>query len=194
MKPDRNSVVNQEIKGRLVAREVFCNANALVEFSIRKSLEGDNDAPIQWDDIENLYQYPEYIGKYASFYRGTEEKRDAEIERLESLLEELEATDEDTFITRYDFLEHADKVKEIEGEIQALRDLESEQAEIYEWWAVSGWFAEKLKEKGECVITGYSNYWGRCTTGQAILLDRVISEIAEEMEILEGQAHSWAKA
>ena len=33
--------------------------------------------------------------------------------------------------------------------------------------------------------------WGRATTGQAILLDGVISEICSDMEILEGQANEW---
>lgn len=64
--------------------------------------------------------------------------------------------------------------------------------EIFEWWIVTGWLYEKLKEKGQPVLEwGNNDYWGRCTSGQSILLDHVISEIAEEMEILEGQPNEW---
>jgi len=65
--------------------------------------------------------------------------------------------------------------------------------EVFEWWAVSKWFLEKLREKKEVVIDTYPPIWGRTTTGQAILLDSVISEICADMEILEGQANSWEK-
>jgi hypothetical protein len=62
--------------------------------------------------------------------------------------------------------------------------------EIYEWWICSDWLIEKLEAKGEPVIK-HENLWGRTTTGQAILLDDVISEIAHDLEILEGMDNSW---
>ncbi len=64
--------------------------------------------------------------------------------------------------------------------------------EIFEWWIVSDYLHSKLKEKGQPVIEWGNNcYWGRCCTGQAILLDGIISDICEEMEILEGQPNEW---
>lgn len=72
-------------------------------------------------------------------------------------------------------------------------EAEEETNEAYEWWFVTGWFAEKLAQHGEMVIQGYHNVWGRTCTGQAILLDYVIGQIAAEMEILDGQAHDWSK-
>ena len=66
------------------------------------------------------------------------------------------------------------------------------QVEIFEWWAVSDWLAAKLIEVGECVIEGNS-IWGRSTTGQAILLDGVITRICADMGILDGQINSWSK-
>jgi hypothetical protein len=72
-----------------------------------------------------------------------------------------------------------------------LEELETEPAEVFEWWAVSTWLAEKLEEEGECIINQES-IWGRQTTGQAILLDYVISKICAKLEILEGQENSWA--
>lgn len=67
--------------------------------------------------------------------------------------------------------------------------------EPLEWWSVSEYLADKLESKGEVILRdwlGFTAVWGRCTSGQAILLDGVIGEIAEEMEILDGQPHSWA--
>ena len=73
-------------------------------------------------------------------------------------------------------------------------DANEEANEAYEWWFVTSWFAEKLKEHGEMVIdTGWHYVWGRGCTGQAILLDWVIGKIAEEMGILEGMEHDWSK-
>ena len=68
-----------------------------------------------------------------------------------------------------------------------------DQQEVFEWWMVSSYLCEKLKEKG-CPIIEYENIWGRTTTGQAILLDYVITEICAEMEILQGQQNSWEKS
>lgn len=66
--------------------------------------------------------------------------------------------------------------------------------DVFEWWEVKSWLADELYQLGECVIrNGCNNYWGRTTTGQAILLDYVISRIADDMEILEGQENDWSK-
>jgi hypothetical protein len=68
---------------------------------------------------------------------------------------------------------------------------ESEMQEVFQWFIVSDYLAEKLKEKGEPIIND-ENIWGRGTCGQAILLDYVITEICAEMQILENQENSWA--
>ena len=64
--------------------------------------------------------------------------------------------------------------------------------ESYEFWIVSEHLARKLKEKGEMVdeFMGLT-VWGRCCSGQAILLDYVISQICNDMEILKGQKYEW---
>ena len=77
---------------------------------------------------------------------------------------------------------------------KALHDEEPEYDyhEIYEWWIVTDWLFQKLKEEGQPVLELLGlNLWGRCTTGQAILLDGVITRICSTLEILEGQAHEW---
>ena len=70
--------------------------------------------------------------------------------------------------------------------------LDENPQEVYEWWAVTNWLGDKLKERGEVVIEGWGHwYWGRGNTGQGIALDGVISSICYGMEILEGQKYSW---
>lgn len=62
-------------------------------------------------------------------------------------------------------------------------DPESEPQEIYEWWLVSDWLADKLAERGHPVCRNYAlGLWGRCTTGQAIALDHGIQEIALSLD------------
>lgn len=185
-KTDYNSTVNQQIKSEFVQREVYCNVNSLVEYCLKNGYE-DRESPVNLDDIENIYSYPEYFGQYAKFSGGTENEKDAELERLSSLYDMVEDNIEG------EEAQEAAKTK-IDEEMQEIRDLESEPQEIYEWWAVSSYLYDKLKEQGEPVVDAGSCYvWGRTTTGQAILLDGVISRICSDMGILDGQAHSWAK-
>lgn len=55
-------------------------------------------------------------------------------------------------------------------------------SEIYEWWIVDDFFADKLRDKGEHVVDVFDfTIWGRCTTGQAIALDRVVCDIYDDM-------------
>lgn len=65
--------------------------------------------------------------------------------------------------------------------------------EVFEWWFVSEFLYEKLKDLN-CVVydSDYGYLWGRETTGQAISMDSVIETIAKDMEILNGQKYSWA--
>lgn len=57
---------------------------------------------------------------------------------------------------------------------------EPDPVEVYEHWIVSDYLARKLEEYGEVVdfdVHGLT-IWGRCTTGQSIMLDDVIEKIA----------------
>lgn len=181
---DHNSVTNQDIKRKFVDREVICLFSYPMEACLRAGAY-DMDGMPQYDEIENAYTYPEYRGKYADFDGGTEDERNEEIERLVELREELENTDEYNDVGK--------EIDQLNIEVMALEELESEPQEIFEWWIVTDHLYDKLKEKGEPVIEWQNlSIWGRTTTGQAILLDGVISDICEEMEILEGQKYSWA--
>ena len=53
---------------------------------------------------------------------------------------------------------------------------------VYEWWIVNSWMAEKLKDKGEIILSTYvGDIWGRTNTGQAIFIDDTMLEIANEL-------------
>lgn len=55
------------------------------------------------------------------------------------------------------------------------------EAEVLEWWLVSPWLAERLRDYGEVVIDAMDcHWWGRQTSGQAIYMDAVVWKIAEE--------------
>ena len=57
-----------------------------------------------------------------------------------------------------------------------------ENSEIMEWWLVTPYMAELLKEKGEVILSDYDCYWwGRQTSGQALYMYGVIQEIAEQI-------------
>lgn len=172
-----NSTVNQRIKGEFVAKHVYCNVTGMVEYILRQ--DDYKNAPFTLEDIENYWHYPEYYGKYVNFDGGTQEDLDSEIERLEELMANMMETDQEQFMNN------------VQYEIDALNGLEQEPAEIYEWWLVSSFLCEKLEDLGLPVISG-ENIWGRCTTGQAILLDYAITQICSDMGILEGQENSWA--
>ena len=59
----------------------------------------------------------------------------------------------------------------------------NDSSEVMEWWLVTPYMAELLKEKGEVILSNYDCYWwGRQTSGQALYKDGVIQEIAEQME------------
>jgi hypothetical protein len=58
--------------------------------------------------------------------------------------------------------------------------------EVYEWWAVSPWLFEELRKRGEPVIDTFPHLWGRTTTGQAIALDGVISDIQRAHKYAQG--------
>jgi hypothetical protein len=75
---------------------------------------------------------------------------------------------------------------------QACQDhAQDNPAEIYEWWRVDPWLCARLREIGQCVIdNNYGEWWGRCTTGQGLIMDGVLQRIAagQEPDPAEGEA------
>lgn len=169
-----NSTANQNIKRKLVEREVLCQVNREVEFILKFSSENHHDTPYSWDDVENMY----HADRDALEYHAQQLSIGEEYE----LFDEFDASDlsdiDDDDLRKY---------------LEDYHDFEVERAEPLEWWKVTNWFCKKLHAQGECVIL-HDNIWGRQTSGQSILLDGVISRIAEEMEILAGMKNEWTFA
>lgn len=169
MTTNYNSTANQTIKAQFVQREVYTNVGSMVEYILSKSHEEmDENIPFTWDDVENYYP-----------------DNEDEIEEIQERIDNLEELDEITEDVEIEIEQLQEKIEELEEEQESP-------TEIYEWHVVSNWLCEKLAEKGECVIS-HENLWGRCCTGQAILLDSVISEICHDLKILEGQENDWSK-
>ena len=67
-------------------------------------------------------------------------------------------------------------------ELIGQEDDEGNMQEVYEYWLVTPWFAEKLKAQGELVAEFFDLViWGRQTTGQVIYADAVIDDITREL-------------
>lgn len=180
-----NSPVNQKVCGKLVNRNIIGGAQtSLIEDLFKLKDEGhDVDVP----DSEDRFG-PEIFTASLSTgeWSGTDDERTEKIDELREELDDMESlSDEASGDPAYEL---------IEKDIEALEDADGEYPEVYEWWMVNDWFAEKLKAKNEVIVEAYNNTcWGRQSSGQAILLDRVIGEIAFDMEILSGQPNSWAE-
>lgn len=188
-----NSKENQKIKAKLVEREVLACFSYEME-AVMKAGESyrDKNYPLPtYDDVENLYSLSTEDVIYNILTDFENQKKDFL----------AYANNPDTFNRSVKtkggfevFLNslNEDELRKVCEELNY--DCEEEPQEIFEWWIVSKFLYEKLKCKGEPVLEwGNNYYWGRTCTGQAILLDEVISEIAEEMEILQGQKWDWSK-
>jgi hypothetical protein len=69
------------------------------------------------------------------------------------------------------------------NQLQALVEDHAEPAEIYEWWAVNDWLAAKLNAINEPVLSNsYGHWWGRTCSGQAMIMDGTLQQIAAAIE------------
>ena len=60
----------------------------------------------------------------------------------------------------------------------------NENSEVLEWWLVTPFMADMLKNNGEVILAAYDCYWwGRQTSGQGLSMDWVIQKIAEDMSM-----------
>lgn len=195
------SAKNQQIIDKLINREVYCCMTSEMEYmlgNVESDTYSGKDNPFDESDLEQMYvhQCPD-CGLYEDF---------ESVELSDVSDDELE-TDDHTYECPVCGMEYttAQEAKECCGEDtevyrcscgKILSDDDYNDslcpAEIYEWWAVSHWFGEKLREQGQVVIESWGkSYWGRCTTGQSISLDGCIVNIAKAMGILDGMENEW---
>ncbi|MFA5240430.1 MAG: zinc ribbon domain-containing protein [Phycisphaerae bacterium] len=170
-KINHNSSINQDIKRRFVERDVLACFSYEMESVLRAGINyQDKEYPLPTaEDIQNAYEYkcPDC----------------GEVFNPDDNCQEREKDGQSVFVCPA-----CGKCYESQG------DLENEPQEVFEWWIITEWLAKKLLAHNEPIIEWGNNwYWGRTCSGQAILLDSVISQICEEQEILEGQKYDWSK-
>lgn len=165
MSREYHSAENQRILSKLVEREVICCMSYEMDKLLSVNTElNDEDLP-SWEEVENIYNYvcPECGDVVSDLDEVAEEDSEG---NTVFICNNCGNTTEDEW--------------------------DEEPAEVFEWWMVSNFLARELKKRGEVILTwGNGKYWGRCTTGQAIMMDYIICKIAEDMEILVGQKYSW---
>lgn len=170
-----NLVEKQNVLGNFVKDNVIADVTSVVEYILTtSSVYGHVESPFTYDDVENYYiDNSEKILEIQDILD--------EIDTLECLLEDNKISEEEK--ARLEELRKKVECENLENRIEELRDENDSYADVLEWWQVSPMLLEKLKDKGEVVISSF-NYWGRCTSGQAILLDEVIEEIAEDIKLI----------
>jgi len=179
-KHDYFSAANQEVIQKLVYQEVLYNLSTFVEEMYKNPGELDPDGLI---NLMIRYDWEEPC-------------RDAGwclVKELSREQQALHAIKDNPVYVRIE--------KSPEGEVTIDQSFEENwydlafeigadpyETEVCEHRLVSDRFAEKLRDKGE-VVHGYLGLtiWGRTSFGKSISLDYVIGQIAEDMEILEGQ-------
>lgn len=167
-----NSTTNQNIKRRFVDREVIYCVSMLVHELANKAEE-----------------FPEYAEELYSAYRGLPDYEEALTDNgFEEFEDEYGAT---CWRDTSDGTTWAGSAEDVCNDLNI--DTRDYAPDIYEHWIVSKYLARKLEQHGHRVLNDFFGMviWCRPTSGQAILLDGVISEICAEMEILEGQRHEW---
>ncbi|NDU99225.1 hypothetical protein [Spirosoma terrae] len=161
-----------ELAERYIEREILCHDTMLIEAAL--NLPEQEESPFieafNHENIENWYNIsPDWINNYL-----TDAQRAALAKAGYSTMEDFS-----------DYYEDCD-VKLTKKETKLLDDLhhewkyrDSETLDIFEWYRVTQWLAEKLMDNGQPVLCNdYGYWWGRTCTGQAIILDGTIQQIA----------------
>lgn len=155
----------QEKVGKFVEQNVYLCCSDIVERLRIQDEEFDNAI------LEALPQTTNIINVLTGSWE------DYTYAELETYKEQLVEAINDT--------EDEERLEELQEALETIDNAEFNYAEIYEYWFVSDYLAEKLEEKGEMILDEFSTkIWGRACTGQAILLDYVINEICKELEII----------
>ena len=117
------------------------------------------------------------------------------IEKLEEEAEKLALEEPDQYANYDAWLEWEEKTIEVESKMDDIsKSASATLIGVNEWWLCTKRLGEKLKEHGETVIF-YNDLaiWGREYFGYDPAYDKIIKEIATELEILPGMSHDWSK-
>ena len=168
MKYNQNRENEQfKLNDRLVEREVQQQQNQLVEFILSQSDEATTEPPFTWDDIENLDREMDETELKSNF--------------PDEWWEYAENDDEDDAWNSANFQEDYDTFADFLTEWKSEEITEHQ--EVFTWYAVSSWMADRLADNNEPVIrTDTGQWWGRTTYGQLIAADGIITVIQRATE------------
>ena len=166
------------------------NQSTVVDYILRKSIEGCQDAPFSEDDISNNTPTGqiEINGCYVvlgdgdrdeklEFYERLRDKADTVVDARYALLSNSDDSEYDILDAKHT------KSEELHGKLDTIcDDLENmdfdDYPEIYQWFECDSYLLRLLDAKGECILDG--TYWGRTCCGQSIICDGVIQRVAYE--------------
>jgi len=141
------------IAKRIQRDDILCCDSALVEALLRADFEGFDAG-----ELENLMPDP-------SDWDADDCK-----EWLEEHGHDVPERDEDTDDDNWR--------EELQDGVNEL----AECAEVYEWYRITGWLCSHLRDLGRVVIDNdYGYWWGRTCTGQALIMDGVLQEVAAQI-------------
>lgn len=204
------SATNEKILNRLVNNEVYCNMTPEVEYILNSTLQnGDySDASFSIEDydeaIDNVREHVcEECGACDDFedydpltadesdFHGEDWDQEHPAYTCPICGMEYDTLQEARECCQYNSARRCKNCGKVYDEY-SFDELDTITPEVNEWYAVSDWLGEKLGQYGEIVIDAWGkSYWGRQCTGQSVICDSVIEQIAYDLEILEGQTHSW---
>jgi|TARA_R100000084_G_scaffold66430_1_gene28993 hypothetical protein len=129
-------------------------------------------------DITRIFITPHIYRNQTALVTDMQKEGESNLYRFEwDNIENLYMTDEE--ILKY--MGSYDEDMSDQELIDEVRNNGEDMNEIFEWYLVSDWFLDRLREINEPVIDNdYGEYWGRCCTGQSIYLDHNIQELAYE--------------
>lgn len=146
---DKRAVEIQQTAERIQRENILKCDSCLIDTLLKAQATDDGRTILEYEDIENLYPDPS----------------DWTHEQCRDWLQErgTDLPDDDADLEEWWAL---------------IRD-NAEAAEIYEWYAVTSWLCGKLRAIGECVLdTDYGCWWGRTCTGQALIMDATLQQVA----------------
>lgn len=204
------SATNEKILNRLVNNEVYCNMTPEVEYILNSTLQnGDySDAPFSIEDydeatddihekvcgdcgtVDDFEEYDPMTADESDFH-GEDWDQEHPVYTCPICGMEHDTLQEARECCQYNSARRCKNCGRVYDEY-SFDELDTTTPEVCEWYAVSDWLGKKLGQHGEIVIDTWGKaYWGRQGTGQSIICDNVIEQIAYDLEILEGQTHSW---
>lgn len=186
---------NRDIQANCLAqnyhdRDLLCNDSSLITDLTEKEFEG-----FTVDDIEGIYantsewtlqQCYDYIAEHGDAdevcaINPWVMTRDEMVEYLNSAA--IECYDhEDDATLRTALIENIndDTIDGLSDWRECAQEFSNDNPqEPLQWWRVSDWLGQELKEIGEVVIdNGYGWWWGRTCCGQGVLMDGTLQNIA----------------